>query len=369
LNTMRAARLHEVGQPFTVDEIDVPQPTGNDVLVRVRACGIVPNLKNVVTHYPEWFPFLPLPKFPAIYGLDPAGEIAAVGPDAINVKVGDRVYVNPLRYCGNCLKCRDGKYIACQSLVFAGYFGFVPGAQEMFDRYPWGGLGEYMIAPSYSLVSLPDSVSFEQAARFGYLGTAYGALRRANVGPDTSVLINGATGTIGVGAILLCLAMGVPKILAVARNRNILTQLQTLAPDRIFLHSNEDGPCTDWARGLTGGHGVDVVLEALSPGAPVQATMDAFHAVSRAGTLVTVGGAEDKLPFDPIWLMCNAISYLGSCWFSTREGHDMANMAGTGALDLSVLENLCFPLERVNDALETAQHRNSGGLQNIVVTL
>lgn len=369
MKKMRAARLHEVGQPFSIDEIEVPEPTGNDVVIRVRSCGIVPNLANVVTHYPEWFPFLPLPSLPAIYGLDPAGEVAAVGPDVNNLKVGERVYVNPIRPCGNCRKCRDGKPMGCSSLIFAGYFGFVSGAQEMFDRYPYGGLGEYMLAPSSAMVTLPDGVSFQEAARFGYLGTAYGALRRANVGPGTSILIDGATGTIGVGAILLCLAMGVPKILAVARNRDILEKLKVLAPKRIFTHSNEDGPCTDWARELTDGEGVDVVLEALSPGAPVQATLDAFQAVSRTGTLVTVGGSEEKVPIDPIWLMCNEISYLGSCWFTTQQGHDMANMAASGALDLSVLENVCFPLSQVNEALEAACQRNAGGLQNIVVTL
>ena len=82
MNMMTAARLHEVGKPFQLDEVAVPALTGSDVLVRVRACGVVPNLKNVVTHYPEWFPFLPLPTLPAIYGLDPAGEIARAVAEA-----------------------------------------------------------------------------------------------------------------------------------------------------------------------------------------------------------------------------------------------------------------------------------------------
>ncbi len=369
MTMMNAARLHDVAQPFTIDQVPVPTPTGTDVLVRVRTCGVVPNLRNVVTSYPIWFPFLPLPALPAIFGLDPAGEIAAVGPDVVGLEVGQRVYVNPLRPCGTCPKCRKGDMIACPSLAFAGYFGFAPGAVTMFERYPWGGFAEYMIAPSHSMVALPDGVSFEEAARFGYLGTAYGALRRANVGPDTSLLINGATGTIGVGATLLALAMGVPRILAVARNETILEQLRALAPSRIFTHSNRNGPCTDWAREMTDGFGPDVVLEALGPGAPPQASMDAMMATSRGGTIVTVGGMDEKLPFDPIWLMCTGISYLGSCWFSTAQGDDMARMAASGALDMSPLEHLCFPLDRVNDALEAAQHRRDGGFQNIVVTV
>ncbi len=369
MKMMNAARLHDVAQPFTIDQVPVPEPTGADVQVRVRTCGVVPNLRNVVTTYPEWFPFLPLPALPAIFGLDPAGEITAIGPDVIGLEVGQRVYVNPLRACGSCKKCRKGEITSCPSLAFAGYFGFAPGATTMFDRYPWGGFGEYMIAPAQSIVCLPDGVSFEEAARFGYLGTAYGALRRANVGPDTTLLINGATGTVGVGATLLALAMGVPKILAVARNEAILAQLKALAPTRVFTHSNHNGPCGDWAREHTEGFGPDVVLDALGPGAPVEASMDAIMATSRGGSIVTVSGMDEKLPFDAIWLMCSGISFLGSCWFSTAQGDDMARMAASGALDMSPLDHLCFPLERVNDALEAAQNRKDGGFQNIVVTL
>lgn len=61
---MRAARLHETGKPFQIDTIPVPEVRPTDVLVEVKAAGVVPNLRNVVTHYPTWFPFLPLPKLP-----------------------------------------------------------------------------------------------------------------------------------------------------------------------------------------------------------------------------------------------------------------------------------------------------------------
>lgn len=368
MNTMKAARLHEVGKPFRVDELPRPEPTGRDVLIRVRACGVVPNLSNVVQHYPEWFPFLPLPALPAIYGLDPAGEIAAVGPDVLNLRPGQRAYVNPLRPCGSCYKCRSGVEIACTNLAFAGYFGFAPGASDTFKRYPWGGFSEYMIAPSSSIVVLPDEVSYEAGARFGYLGTSYGALRRARVGSDTTVLVNGATGTLGVGAVLLALAMGAPKILAVARNEELLGRLRALDPRRIAIHSNNNGPCTDWARTQTDGFGPDVVIEALSPDAPVEAAMSSMMSVSRGGTIVTIGGLDKKLPFDPIWLMCNHISYLGSAWFTTGQGEEMARMVQAGTLDLGRLSHLRFPLEAVNEALEAAQHRSLGGFNNIVVT-
>lgn len=368
MTMMNAARLHEVGAAFQVDEVERPHVTGADVLVRVHACGVVPNLKNVVTHYPEWFPFLPLPQLPAIFGLDPAGVVEAVGPDAEGIAVGERVYVNPLRTCGACLKCRTGKEVACREMSFAGYFGFAEGAHRRYKRYPWGGFAEYMVAPASSMVALPPEVSFEQAARFGYLGTAYGGLRRGAVGPDTTLLINGATGTIGVGAVLLALAMGVPKILAVARNEEILDRLRTIAPKRVFTHSVNNGDCTEWVRKHTEGYGADVLLDALGPGTPPETALAAMFAVSNGGKIVVVGGMDDKIPFDPIWLMCSNIDYLGSAWFSTAQGHDMARMAASGALDLTQLENHCFSLDQVNEALIAAQNRRLGGLENVVVT-
>jgi threonine dehydrogenase-like Zn-dependent dehydrogenase len=366
--SMRAARLHQIGRPFQIDEIPVPEPSAADVLVRVRACGIVPNLRNVITHYPVWFPHLPLPKLPAIYGLDATGEIAAVGPDVIGLEVGQRVYVNPLRSCGTCLKCRTGKKNDCTALILGGYFGASPNGQAMFNRYPWGGLAEFMIAPGSEMVSLPDNLSFESASRFGYLGTAYAAMRRANAGPDTSVAIYGATGTVGVGGVLCCLALGVPKILAVARNEKILNQLAQLAPRRIFPYSTNKGPAANWVRSMTGGAGADVVLEALSPEAPVEAMTDLFACTARLGTIVSVGGAKEMVPFDPQWLMQNGIRYFGSGWFTTAEAHGMADLAGAGLLDLAAIENRCFPLAQVNEALDFACDRTTGGLCNVVVT-
>jgi len=88
---MRAARLHQVGQPFQVDTIPVPEVRPTDVLVEVKAAGVVPNLHNVVTNYPKWFPFLPLPTLPAIYGLDSAGIVSQVGSQVRSgIKPGDR---------------------------------------------------------------------------------------------------------------------------------------------------------------------------------------------------------------------------------------------------------------------------------------
>lgn len=367
MEMMSAAQLYDPAGPFKVDRLPIPEPTGDDVLVRVRACGVPPNLSNVI-RYAEILPEYPLRELPAIYGLDPAGEIAAVGPDVLELSPGQRVYINPGRSCGSCIKCRNGNPIDCESYTFAGYFGFGPGSRRVFERYPGGGFAEYMVAPADSIVVLPDEVSFEEAARFGYLGTAYAALRRAQAGCDKSVLINGATGFLGTGAVLLALAMGVPKILAVARDQKLLADLRALDPRRIVTHSNNDGLCTEWAKAQTDGLGPDIVIEAVGPGASPEATMAAMKSVGRSGWVVNIGAQTELLPIDPIWIMLGQISLTGSKWFTTAQAGEMARMAAAGTLDLTRLVHKRFPLDQATEALKESMSREIGGFANVVVT-
>ncbi|WP_292931372.1 VOC family protein [Novosphingobium sp. PASSN1] len=146
------------------------------------------------------------------------------------------------------------------------YLGFSEQAKETFDRYPFGGLCEYMVAPANGCVKLPDNVTCQQATRLGYTGTGYSALRKGGAGPDVVTLINGATGTLGLPTVLCALALGTTKILAVARNKALLEELRQLAPGRIFTHSTDDGPVRPWAIDQTEGDGVDLAVDCVGPG-------------------------------------------------------------------------------------------------------
>jgi hypothetical protein len=65
MKMMLAARLHQVGGEMILERLPVPEPRSTDVLVEVKACGLVPNLRNVLANWQTWFPELPLPKLPA----------------------------------------------------------------------------------------------------------------------------------------------------------------------------------------------------------------------------------------------------------------------------------------------------------------
>ena len=366
MKTMLAARLHEVGGPLLLEQIPVPEPRPTDVLVAVKACGVVPNLKNVLTKWPEWFPYLPLPKLPAIFGLDVAGIVSEAGNQVHSIPKGERVYVNPARGCGSCRACRSGEIVNCRAFTFQGYFGRGPLSQALFDAYPYGGMTEYITAPQSALVRLPDNVTFEQAARFGYLGTALSAIKKSGAGPGRSLLINGIGGALGLCVALVGLATGVTTILGTGRNQALLDRVKALAPNRIEVLAVGKRPVQEWAWELTGQEGVDAVIDTLPPGSPASAMQDALNALGRGGRGVNIGGVGEPLPLNVHRMMGMNIQLIGSCWFSTGEGQELAEMARASTLNLSVFEHRRIPLKDVNEGLCSLQDA-SRGFNNFVV--
>lgn len=286
LQQIRGARLHERGGKLSVDTIDKPSPATGDVLVQVDSCGIIPNFKNALNQ-PEG---LLVPTLPAIFGLDAAGVVVETGPKVRGVKVGQRVYVNPARSCTNCDASKSGHIMARDDAALNGYFCSGPKSQQMFVDYPYGGLAEFMTAPTYYLVNLPDSLSFEMAARWGYLGTAYAALRRASVDMTTTVLVNGSSGTLGIPTVQFALALGAPLVLAVGHDAGLLEKVRALSPERVRVHSTtqSDDSIEDWARGQTNGQGAQVVVDCL----PMYSAPKDFLAGAAA---LAAGGATSTL--------------------------------------------------------------------------
>jgi len=364
--TMKAARMHEVGGPLILEQLETPKPGPHDVLVRVRACGIVPNLANILAKWSTWYPEYPLPPLPAIFGLDPAGEIVAVGEHVFGFEVGQRVYVNPGRSCGTCDACITNDQVSCKYYTFNGYFGHTSLSWKIFERYPYAGFGEYMTAPVSALVRIPDSMSYEQAARLGYIGTAYSGLKKGKVKVTSTVLINGASGTLGLSGVLCALAMGARKILGTGRDKGLLAAVKAISPDRIEVFSSLDGSINNWVNAQTHGDGADVVLDCLGPGTPYETFLEGLYSLARGGILVDVGAVQGELPIKLHYLTTANRALLGSNWFSTEEGHELAALAGTGMLNMSVFEHEGYPLDQINDAISGLEVRK-GGFSNFVI--
>ena len=173
------------------------------------------------------------------------------------------------------------------------------------------------------MVKLPPNVSFEQAARFGYLGTSYSALSKSGIRP----------GQLSSSMELAALWASAPwrlLWLSVSREfwerREIISCLNGSKRLRLlglcFLYNVGLGRGME--QGLTAGEGVDVAIDALGAGAPPASTLDALRSVRKGGRMVIIGGVSGDVPVNVKWLMDNSIQLIGSLWFSTAEGQETA---------------------------------------------
>ena len=360
--TMRAARLHEPGTPFRIDEIPVPEVGPGDALIAVRGCGVVPNMRNVV----RGLGWRTLPELPAVMGLDTVGVIEKLGSGVAHLAEGDRVYINPALSCGVCDYCRRAMPFNCDQAALQGYFGFRQEAAPMLAAYPYGGFAEYTLAPARNLVKLTDAVSDEIGARFGYLGTSYGALQTGGVKAGDTLAIIGATGTLGVNTTLYALAIGVARIIPIARNGERLARLKALAPERIEPIVIDGADVAPRLRQAAGGIGPDFVIDCLAAGASADTTRQSIDGMRRGGTMVNIGALNQPLEISPLPFMSTARTYRGSNWFTVAQGEEMVALADASVVDYEIFEHRTFALKDVNDALDTAGE-NLGGFINIVV--
>jgi len=357
---MRAARLHAVGEKMQIEEVPRPTAGGTDVVVAVKGCGMVPNLGNVLANWETWYPQMPLPPRPAIFGLDPVGVVHEVGPSVVNVRPGDRVYVNPGRSCGACRACAAARPQHCDFWTLNGYFGYNQNSLQMFDRYPYGGFCEYMLAPQSALVKLPDSLEFNQATRLGYLGTSYAAVKKLGPLTGRTVLVNGASGTLGVGVTLLALALGASRVFAVARGLPLLERLEALAPGRIETFSNVEGGTAEWVKSKTNRSGADFMVDTLGAVASLASLKDAMHGVRRGGRIVNIGGTAGDLGIDVKWWMDEQMELIGSVWFTVAEGLELVDLIEAGVIDINVLQPRSWPLEDINEAISGVASGDGG---------
>ncbi len=239
---VKAIRVKEFGGPevLQLDTVDDPRPAKGQVLVRVHAVGI-----NPVETYIRSGQYAALPALPYTPGADAAGEVVAVGEGVHRVKIGDRVYTA----------------------------GTVTGAYA-----------EMTLADADRVHLLPDAVSYQQGAAMGVpYGTAYHSLfQRAQARPGDTVLVHGATGGVGIAAVQLARAAGM-TVIATGGTPDGRSLLEDLGADHVLDHRADDH--LEQARKLTGGRGVDVILEML---ADVNLGKD-LPALAHEGRVVVIG--------------------------------------------------------------------------------
>jgi NADPH:quinone reductase-like Zn-dependent oxidoreductase len=325
---MKAIVYAEHGGPEVLRYTDVPELEigAGEVLVRVRACAL--------NHLDLWLrrgiPSLKVP-LPHIPGSDIAGEVARAGDGVTNVKVGDRVMLQPGISCGACEKCLAGDDNLCKSYRIFG---------EMVD----GGCAEYVKAPAVNCVPIPEGVSFEAAAAFPLVSlTAWHMLiSRAKLQPAETVLVLAAGSGVGSAAIQIAKASGA-WVIATAGSDAKLARARELGADEVINHSTEK-IATEVKR-LTGRRGVDVVFEHVG-----EATWnESIRSLAPGGRLVTCGATTGyNGAIDIRYLFTRQISLLGSFMGSKSDLLAAVEFLKRGLLKPVI--DIVLPLEKCAEA-------------------
>src|ERR1022692_3767961 len=192
---------------FAVEDFAVPVLQSDEVLVRVRACGICgSDVDGMDGSSGRRIP-------PIIMGHEAAGEISRVGNKVADWKIGDRVTFDSTVYCGDCWYCRRGKINLCENRRVLGV------SCGEYRRH--GAFAEYVAVPQRILYRLPDHLSFEQAAMVEAVSVAVHAVKRTPLQDDASVAVVG-TGMIGLLVVQALRVAGCKQILAIDLDENRL---------------------------------------------------------------------------------------------------------------------------------------------------
>jgi NADPH:quinone reductase-like Zn-dependent oxidoreductase len=336
---MKAARLHQHGEPDAIVYEDAPEPQirADQVLIRVRACALnhldlfvragIPGMKFAMPH---------------ILGSDIAGEVLAVGELCERVKVGWRVLLSPGLSCRQCEQCLLGNDNACRRYT-------------IFGLAVDGGNAELLAAPEYSVIRIPDDFSFEEAAAspLVFLTAWHMLMGRAKLQAGEDVLVLAASSGVGSCAIQIAKLFHC-RVIATAGGEEKLAKAKELGAD--FAIDHYQGDIAGEVKRITGKRGVDVVVEHVG----VATWGRSLETLAPSGRLVTCGattGYDAKL--DLRFLFSKQWSLLGSFMGAMGELHQVLKFVFRRQLKPVI--DAVYPLEEIRLAHERLERKEQFG--------
>jgi L-iditol 2-dehydrogenase len=321
---MKAAFLVTPRQ-IALRDIPVPSAGPEDVLIRTKSVGIC----GSDFHYWKTGTIGSMTiKEPQILGHELSGQVMEVGDAVSNLKVGDRVIVEPGVPCRKCRFCKTGRYNLCLTKRF------------MSDPPTYGAFAEYVAWPSDFVFRMPDSMSFDEGALVEPLAVGVYSVNRAHITPGDIVMIMGA-GPVGLMILQAARAAGAGQIYVADIDEWRLEQAMTMGATAV-INARDDvvGKVQDLSRGDY----IDVTIEAS--GSP-EATNQAVKITRRGGTIVLVGLYEKtEFTYPLLDILMKEVTVVGSYDYANVYPRSLALMASK-RFDAKVLITHHLPIEEI----------------------
>ncbi len=360
---MKAAVCYEFGKPLVVEEVELDSPQAGEVKVRVAATAICHSDVHLVRG--DWINWSSDP--PVIAGHEAAGVVESVGAGVTRVQPGDPVVVSLLRSCGRCFYCTIGAPFMCE-----GTFALATekrihakSGQPINQGIRTGAFAEQVVVDQSQLVKVPADMRLDRACLLACgVITGWGAVvNTAQAEPGSSVVVIG-TGGVGLNAVQGAALSGAYPIIAVDIVDKKLAAARNFGATHTINSKQQDVAAT--VKGLTAERGADYMF--VTVGSPAAVTQG-MGLIRHGGTVVLVGiphaGATAPIPIGDFVVKGQKV--IGSNMGSTRLSVDVPRLVELyrhGRLKLDELISARYPLERINEAIESMERGEA--LRNVI---
>ncbi|MHC4204223.1 MAG: zinc-dependent alcohol dehydrogenase [Planctomycetota bacterium] len=320
-------------EPYTFEYSDFPDPVAgdDDVLIRVKACGICGSDVHGFTG--ETGRRIP----PLIMGHEAAGIVEGLGKNVSGFERGDRICFDSTVYCNKCEACRAGLINRCDTRQVLGV------SVPAFKRH--GAFAEFVAVPWWIVSKIPDELSFVHAALLEPASIGTHAANRAPISNNDTVVVIGA-GTIGLFILQAARLRGAAEVIAVDINESRLDLAKNIGANKLINPLNSDLP--EAILRETDGKGANVTLEAVGY---AKTFADAVSITRMGGHIVAVGNLEKKAEFDLQQLVAKEHTFMGS-YASSGEFRDCIELVASGKINVEPLVSDILPLEKGPEAFD-----------------
>lgn len=329
-----------------IKDIPMADPGPDDVLIRVEYVGICGSDVHYF-HDGRCGSFV-LGDEEFMLGHECAGTIVRTGERVCDLKVGDRVCIEPGITCGQCEFCKSGHYNLCPDVRFLA----TPPIQGCYERY--------LVFPANMCFKLPDNVSTRAGALIEPLaiGMYAAELGGATVG-QTVVILGG--GCIGLMTLMACKACGVSKAIVCDLEQTRLDKALELGAD-IVINGRMQDAVAEIMR-LTDGRGADVVYETAGSQATIRQTP---FAVRRGGLIVLVGmAAEEEIPFNFGQIMAKQVEIKSLFRYVNMFGKSVSAVA-SGLIPVEKVVTHEFDLKDIQKAFEESIYNKANVVKAVI---